>query len=263
MHILLATDGSHDGNAGCRLLASAAHAGETRVTVLVVVPSRARVSSGLAAPDDVDDGDRNAVAAAIARESADLLRSAGYAVTEAVEHGDPAETIVQAAHRMQADLLVLGLQGVGRLRRFLLGSVSKQVAREAAVPVLLTREPSSLAHALVAIDGSPGSERALDTLGRVPPRLLDRVVLLQVNPAQDERDRFDAAAARLFATGVAVTRQTATGNEVEAIIAAAEREDATVIVLGASSAIVEGEPILGTTAAGVLDRAPCSVLIGR
>jgi nucleotide-binding universal stress UspA family protein len=53
-----------------------------------------------------------------------------------VAEGDPAESLVSAAH--DADVLVLGTRGRSRLG-FLLGSVSAQCAAAAACPVVLVK----------------------------------------------------------------------------------------------------------------------------
>lgn len=55
------------------------------------------------------------------------------------------ETIVRAAEKEQADLIVLATHGHTGLRHFLLGSVAEQVVRHAHIPVLLVREPAQTA----------------------------------------------------------------------------------------------------------------------
>jgi nucleotide-binding universal stress UspA family protein len=46
---------------------------------------------------------------------------------------------VEAAHAEAADMVVVGSHGRGRLGRFVLGSVSDHVVRNAAAPVLIVR----------------------------------------------------------------------------------------------------------------------------
>lgn len=53
--------------------------------------------------------------------------------------GDPAEEIIAFANRRQADLIVLGSRGHGRLAGLLLGSVAQKVLAHAACPVLVVR----------------------------------------------------------------------------------------------------------------------------
>lgn len=53
--------------------------------------------------------------------------------------GDPADRIIAVANDRQADLLVVGSRGHGRLAGLLLGSVSQKVISHAACPVVVVR----------------------------------------------------------------------------------------------------------------------------
>jgi nucleotide-binding universal stress UspA family protein len=53
--------------------------------------------------------------------------------------GHPAEQIIYYADKHAADLIVLGDRGHSRLRRLLLGSVTRQVTEHADRPVLVVR----------------------------------------------------------------------------------------------------------------------------
>jgi nucleotide-binding universal stress UspA family protein len=52
-----------------------------------------------------------------------------------------ADAIVQQAHKLRADVIVVGTHGRRGLRRVLMGSDAEAVVREAHVPVLLVRAP--------------------------------------------------------------------------------------------------------------------------
>jgi nucleotide-binding universal stress UspA family protein len=54
--------------------------------------------------------------------------------------GEPAEVICQRARELEADLIVVGSRGLGRLDRLLTGSVSAAVVQQAPCPVLVARE---------------------------------------------------------------------------------------------------------------------------
>ncbi len=56
-----------------------------------------------------------------------------------VLHGEPADKIVEYANSIRADLIVMGSKAFGKVHRFLLGSVSEDVARNAKCSVMIAR----------------------------------------------------------------------------------------------------------------------------
>jgi nucleotide-binding universal stress UspA family protein len=69
---------------------------------------------------------------------ASRLRERGLEVEVEVEEAvSPAAAIIEFSLKRGVDLIVMGTQGAGRIRRVLLGSVTDQVVRGSAVPVLV------------------------------------------------------------------------------------------------------------------------------
>jgi len=64
-------------------------------------------------------------------------------VVTSVERGDPAETIIQFAESVEADLIVAGTHGRTGLGRRLLGSVAERLVRHAECPVMTVRLPET------------------------------------------------------------------------------------------------------------------------
>lgn len=62
-------------------------------------------------------------------------------VTPVLREGWPKEVILEEAERWGADLIVVGSQGAGALRRFFLGSVSLAIATNALCSVEIVRIP--------------------------------------------------------------------------------------------------------------------------
>ena len=60
-------------------------------------------------------------------------------VNMVVESGDPADEILLAAKKYNAEMIVIGYKGYGKEGRFLLGSVTDKVVRHAGVSVLVVR----------------------------------------------------------------------------------------------------------------------------
>jgi nucleotide-binding universal stress UspA family protein len=65
--------------------------------------------------------------------------SAGKRATARLETGDPAHRLLEVAEEREADLIVVGSQGLSAIDRFLLGSVSEKVLRYAECSVLVVR----------------------------------------------------------------------------------------------------------------------------
>lgn len=95
---------------------------------------------------------------------------AGVSATTAVYAGPPAAMVLAAATNGGADLIVLTSHGRTGMARWMLGSVTAEVARESPIPVLVLRgsalvnalaEPSHPLSALVPLDGSPLAQAVL------------------------------------------------------------------------------------------------------
>jgi nucleotide-binding universal stress UspA family protein len=76
----------------------------------------------------------------LARDMAQRLQAAGLEAGSQRRDGDPAEQIVNVAKSWQADLIVVGTHGRTGLRRFLMGSVARNVLLHAHCSVLVVRE---------------------------------------------------------------------------------------------------------------------------
>lgn len=68
-----------------------------------------------------------------------ILEKADVRAIETVREGDPATTIVNAANRTDANLVVIGSRGLSGLKEKLLGSVSREVAEHTSCPVLIVK----------------------------------------------------------------------------------------------------------------------------
>lgn len=84
---------------------------------------------------------------AVVREDADRWLAglvaadlAGDRVDSEVTFGSPAREILDAAKRLESDLIVMGSRGAGAFRRTVLGSVSSEVLRAPPCPVLVIPE---------------------------------------------------------------------------------------------------------------------------
>lgn len=141
--VLLATDLSAASEAATlRALGLAADLGAS-VLVVSVIDARSLRLPGGAFSRRVDQV--RAVREAAVRELVARGRAFGVRVDFLIWQGEPGEAIVEAATAEQVDLIIVGSHGRGAVSRFLIGSVSDHVVRNAPAPVLVVRPATEAA----------------------------------------------------------------------------------------------------------------------
>ena len=138
--ILIATDGSAEAGRAVELGLELAAEHDAQVILLHVLPPEAWEWHGRAPvfprPVEHRAGEDTSVLAPASQLAADR----GIPATAELVAGDPVVEIVRAADRLDADLIVVGSRGLGRVKAALLGSVSRGVLAEAKRPVLVVQE---------------------------------------------------------------------------------------------------------------------------
>jgi nucleotide-binding universal stress UspA family protein len=135
--ILLATDLGAASDLATDWAFDLARAHDAQLLVISVIDQAdPPVEAGSVAPrwDQVRDDRQQA-----AQRLVMLGRASGIDVRFLVWTGAVAESILEAVVSEAADIVVVGSHGRGRLGRLLLGSVSEEVTRRAACPVLVVR----------------------------------------------------------------------------------------------------------------------------
>jgi len=104
-------------------------------------------------------------------EAANLLNSAitrmglsPSSVSTLIREGDTKQTVLKVADEVQADLIVMGSRGLGRLQSILSNSASQYVFQLSTRPMLLVRDDLYVRHinrVMVAIDGTGVGDDAL------------------------------------------------------------------------------------------------------
>ena len=273
-HILCPTDYSEPAAAALERAIAIAGWYKARVTVL-------HVCSG---PPAESDRARLAQEAATGRAA-----RAAVPLEVALADGDPARSILSEAERLQADLLVMGTHGASGFKRFILGSVTEKVLRQAAAP-LLTVPPAAGPNAnppfrrvLCGVDFSTCSLVALEYAHSLARESGASLIVLHAlewpweeppAPSFDELPAAEAGALRAYRCRreQEASRRLASllqdeaeyrvvhGKAYAAVLRAAAEERADLIVLGVGARSDTDRALFGSTTNQVVRRASCPVL---
>lgn len=295
MRILLGTDGSASAGIAVDLVAGIDWPPGTAIRVAGAVETGPALFGGpwpaiaLAQGEAIEAEVRSAVRGTVEGARARLDRP-GLEVAAAVLSGRPASAVVAAARTMDADLVVLGSRGHGRIESMLLGSVSSEVVDHASSPVLVARRPT-IERLVLAWDGSDIGRVAADLVRTWPifrhatvhvvsvadvaipwwtgfPAAGSPGLMPMYVEAAEASRRSHAELARdmsreLGAAGLDATAEPREGDASTEIIAAARACDADLIVLGTHGRTGLSRLLLGSVARNVLHHAAASVLVAR
>ena len=113
----------------------------------------------------------------------------GEKVTSRVEEGETKTTVLKVAQEIDADLIIMGSRGLGKLQSILSNSVSQYVFQLTERSMLLVKDDiyvKKLKRVMVAIDKSPAASYALDvTLSLLQGYKDAEILLTRVNPDLD------------------------------------------------------------------------------
>ena len=295
--MIMATDGSPSAQQAAEVAAQIAKSFDSEVTILSVIPS----ISATAAPLEgeyysklINKADDNADKATA------VFKKAGVVVSEKeVPQGRSSvvETIMDHAAKEKTSLIVMGTRGLGGFRRAVLGSVSSGVAAHAPCATLVVRQSKrrgdvgrAIRRVLVAIDGSPNAQRALETaidlakgmsaelrvahVVYVPTLFWSMGVPGSAVPTDKIEEDAEQVARQLLAKAVKFSKDAGVANlkdemvtdlvsPAQGIVQLAERDGADVIVIGTRGNGGFKKLLLGSVANSVLHYADCSVLVTK
>jgi nucleotide-binding universal stress UspA family protein len=146
--ILVAVDGSPDAETVVKTVAERSWANDAEIRLIAVDDPFSRPAAGYVTwnpveekPEDTEES-REWISKIIDAPR-QILESAGLRVSYNIRWGDAANMILDEAKDWQADTIFLGARGLGRFKRFLLGSVSSAVAAKAKCSVEIVRRTPS------------------------------------------------------------------------------------------------------------------------
>ncbi|MEO7864125.1 MAG: universal stress protein [Nitrospirales bacterium] len=228
----------------------------------------------------------------------EILEERPVTIKSLVMEGLPGAEILQAVKDHQIDLVILGTRGLSNVKRFLLGSTSDWVMREAPCSVLLVREKLSkvtkgktAAKILLATDGSSVALSTVNMLGLLTRKTPPKVTVAHVvgKPAylegwywgkgkaafkhlaeqllekahKEGASHLEEISQRVEGLGMEVDSVLTKGDPPEEIVKIAERSKAKLIMVG-SKGFMGGKPVpLGGVVRKIARYAPCSVLLTR
>lgn len=285
--VLVASDGS----------VSAKAAVATAVRFPWPVRTRAQGVTARQAPTDY----RRSILLAAFDRSANLIAAGARRVLSrrwpgaevTIVDATPVAGILHEAKRFDADVIVLGWRGHGAVRRLLMGSVSRGVARGARCAVLVVRHRQrDVLRIVIGLDGSANAWRAVDFIGRLhPPRggqvtvftVVDhmdvpsqalapsgvrRTVAAEVrriNAERAARAQKDLARAKATLTrgGWRVRTIATAGAPLRDLLATVDSAAADLLVVGARGVTGVRHLLLGSVAEGAMNRCRAPVLVVR
>ncbi len=164
--ILLATDGSENAALAGRVATDISNKTAAELHVVHVwtdVPPPAYPGLSLSTLDNYSRLAKEEAGRLLRREAWNARIAGERIVREHLREGRPAEQIIALAEELDADLVVVGSRGAGRIKRLITGSISEGVVHRASCPVLIVcggEEAWPVGRVVVADDGSRPARRA-------------------------------------------------------------------------------------------------------
>ncbi|HTP59885.1 MAG TPA: universal stress protein [Spirochaetia bacterium] len=208
---------------------------------------------------------------------------------------DVAESVTQHAAELAPDLIVMSSHGRGGARRLLFGTIAQQIISRGNTPVLVVRpsvsareEGAQWRTVLAPIDGNPAHEKGLPVATDIARAFRCRLHLLMVVPtvgnlggmqgalslllpgATRVKLEMDSAGAReyvaerekeLTSAGVHAGCELSRGDPARAIVKAARRLSADLVVMGTHGRAGTDAFWAGSVAAHVVNRASAPLLL--
>ena len=299
MKILIGYDGSVDADGALHDLALAGLPAKAEARVItattpwVMFGPEGQIPPGMALQYGVPSREALRDAKALAERAAASLRRQfpGWTVRSRAVLGDPAQGLLDAADRWKPALIVMGSHGRSALGRLLVGSTSLHVLHHAPATVRITRPRIRIKQGppriLLAVDGSPGAEAALDAVAarawpkgsrflvissydfRPNPGVFseaaasDLAATLSIHHRAALEKQVASAADRLARAGLSAQGLLREGDPRSALVDEAKDWAADCIFLGSRGAGAFARILLGSVSSAVASHAPCTVEVVR
>ena len=207
---------------------------QAKVTLLHVIPEQA----------GTDLEEHRARSQGVVDEALARIGLSGSEATALVRQGDTKQTVLRVADEINADLIVMGSRGLGRLQSILANSASQYVFQLSTRPMLLVRDDlyvRAVNRVLVTVDGTGVGDDAIrlacELVRDIPGGTLTGVHVTRqdITPSRGGRtpadDVLDKAVQRARSLGVTMTPLHRTGDIGRTVCAAVEETRADLVVI--------------------------------
>ncbi|BAZ43992.1 UspA domain-containing protein [Chondrocystis sp. NIES-4102] len=207
-------------------------------------------------------------------------------VNTLVQEGDTKTTVLKVAQDVDADLIIMGSRGLGKLQAILSNSVSQYVFQLTDRSMLLVKDDvyiKRLKRVMVALDKSPAAQYALDvTLALLQGYNDAEILLTRVNPdldsnlaiSQEDMENnpiLAPAIAKVKRMGFSYQCLVTGGRPAQKICSLAEARNIDLLVLGSperrpsvAKSLPDIDRLLGSSLSDYIRiKAPCPVLLAR
>ena len=274
--ILYADSGADNAQDMLKTLLELPTTKSSQVTILRVVPSKTTQAES----DAINDA-RSKIDALVTKLGIEPSQ-----ISTRVEEGEPKTTVLKIAQEIDADLIIMGSRGLGKLQSILSNSVSQYVFQLTDRSMLLVKDDiyvKKLKRIMVAIDKSPAAQYALDiTLSLFQGYQDAEIYLTRINPdldanlilsAQDMENNpiLAPAIAKVKRMGFSYQCLVTGGRPAQKICNLAEARNIDLLVLGSperrpsiAKSLPDIERLLGSSLSDYIRiKAPCPVLLAR
>lgn len=274
--ILYADSGADNAQDMLKTLIELPTTKSSQVTILQVVSSKTTQEES-----DAKDKAKSKMEALVAKLGIDSAQ-----VSIRVEEGEAKTTVLNIAKEIDADLIIMGSRGLGKLQSILSNSVSQYVFQLTDRSMLLVRDDiyvKKLKRVMIAIDKSPAAQYALDvTLSLLQGYQDAEIFLTRINPDLDSNLVLSAqdmesnpilapAIAKVKSMGLNYQCLVTGGRPAQKICSLAEARNIDLLVLGSperrpsiAKSLPDIERLLGSSLSDYIRiKAPCPVLLAR
>ena len=207
-------------------------------------------------------------------------------VTSIVKEGEPKSTVLSVAQETNADLIIMGSRGLGKLQSFFSNSVSQYVFQLTERPMLLVKDDiyvKKLKRVMVALDKSAVAQYALDValflcqgysdaeiyLTRVNPDLQSNITLS--SEEMENNPILASAVAQVKRRGLQYKCIVTGGRPAQQICSLIEKNNIDLLILGSperrpsvARSLPDIDRLLGTSLSDYIRiKAECPVLLAR